>query len=92
MRQVKNLEPSDWKILEDLFYNEPDCAKFISRRLNLDLKITMDRLKYLEELDMVERVKPTFIKKNNKIKHRNHTYYNLKREVRKFLKKKIKGD
>lgn len=79
----------EFRILKDLFYFEPDCAKFIARRLRLDLKEVMDGLKFLENLGILVRVSRTFVKKGGKIKHRNHTYYEINSEWRKFLKKSL---
>ncbi|MCS7279269.1 MAG: DUF2250 domain-containing protein [Thermodesulfobacteriaceae bacterium] len=83
------LNQNDWKILKDLFFYEPDCAKFISRRLNLDLKETMERLKILENLKLIKRIEATFIKKGKKLKHRNHTYYEIDKEFKKWLKREL---
>lgn len=79
----------EFRILKDLFYFEPDCAKFIARRLRLDLKEVMEGLKFLENLGILVRVSQTFVKKGGKIKHRNHSYYEINSEWRKFLKKSL---
>lgn len=81
------LNEKERAILKDLFFHEPDCAKFISRRLRLDLKETMESLKLLENMGIIERTLATFIKKGRFYKHRNHTYYEIKREWKNFLKK-----
>ncbi|MGC9109963.1 MAG: DUF2250 domain-containing protein [Caldimicrobium sp.] len=81
------LSLKEWQILKDLFFHEPDCAKFMARRMKYDLKEVFEGLKLLENLGIIERVSATFVKKGKKYKHRNHTYYELKREWRKFLKK-----
>jgi len=78
------LEEEDIKILQYIYNIEIDCAKFISRRLKMELGETMQRLKRLEELGFLERVKGTFLKRKDfyKPKHMNHTYYELTRESR----------
>ncbi len=83
------LQERERLILKDLYYHEPDCAKFISRRLRMDLKETMEGLKLLVNLGIIERVQATFVRKGRVLKHRNHTYYELKGEWRSFFKKFI---
>lgn len=83
------LTDKDWKILKDLFFYEPDCAKFISRRLNLDLKETMERLKFLENLKLIKRVESSFIRKGGKIKHKNHTYYEMDKDLKRWFKREL---
>lgn len=85
------LSSKERQILTDLFYHEPDCAKFIARRLRVDLKEVMDGLKFLENLGLIVRVSQTFVKKGDRLKHRNHTYYEITKECRKILKKLIQG-
>ncbi|QJA05606.1 DUF2250 domain-containing protein [Thermosulfurimonas marina] len=82
------LEEEDWRILRDLYALAPDCAKFLSRRLGLDLAETMRRLRRLEALGFLERVQGRFLKKKGlrKAKHMNHTYYELSRPARIFLR------
>ncbi len=83
------LEEEDWKILKDLYATAPDCAKFLSRRLRLDLADTMRRLKELENMGFLERIEGRFLKKKGlrKPKHMNHTYYELSRPARLYLRK-----
>ena len=82
------LEEEDWRILKDLYALAPDCAKFLSRRLRMDLGETMKRLRRLESLGFLERVKGRFLKKKGlrRPKHMNHTYYELSREARLHLR------
>ncbi len=88
------LEESDWRILKDLFSNAPDCAKFLSRRLGIELKETMWRLKELESLGFLERVEGRFLKKKGlkRPKHMNHTYYELTRPSRLHLRRLLFGE
>ncbi|WP_022852499.1 DUF2250 domain-containing protein [Thermodesulfatator atlanticus] len=83
------LDEKDWLILKDLYATAPDCAKFLSRRLRLDLGDTMERLRKLEALGFLERVGGRFLKKKGlkKPKHMNHTYYELSRPCRLYLRK-----
>ncbi|SFR10514.1 DUF2250 domain-containing protein [Desulfoscipio geothermicus] len=84
------LEELDFKLLEYLYNIEADCAKFISRKLKINLGETMQRLKHLEKLGFLERVKGTFLKRKDlyKPKHMNHTYYKLVNKARLVLKHK----
>jgi predicted transcriptional regulator len=84
MCEANNLNPELKKILDDIFKNGPDCAKFISRRLSLELRTTMDYLDELEKLDLLEKVHGTFLMKPGmkKPKHMNHTYYQLSRKAK----------
>jgi len=54
------LEEKDLTILQYLYNIEADCAKFISRKLRISLEETMQRLKHLEKLGFLERVRGTF--------------------------------
>ncbi|WP_456431314.1 DUF2250 domain-containing protein [Thermosulfuriphilus sp.] len=88
----KDLSPEEKTIVFDLQENGPDCAKFISRRLRLDLSRTMVLLKGLEEAGILERVKGTFLKKKGfyRPKHMNHTYYKLTRPTKLYLRSLLK--
>ncbi len=88
------LEEEDWIILRDLYALAPDCAKFLARRLSMDLGETMKRLKRLENLGFLERVPGKFLKKKGlrKPKHMNHTYYELSREARLYLRRLLFED
>ncbi len=83
------LEEEDWRILKDLFATAPDCAKFLSRRLRLELGETMRRLRELENMGFLERVEGRFLKKKGlrRPKHMNHTYYELTRPARLHLRR-----
>ncbi|BAU22888.1 hypothetical protein THC_0494 [Caldimicrobium thiodismutans] len=74
---LKFLDEKDRIYLKELFYFEPDCAEFISRRLNIDLKEIKGRLKFLENLGIIKRV---FIKEN-------YIYFEIRPEWRAFLRK-----
>lgn len=64
-------------ILRELFYFEPDCAEFISRRRRLDLKEIQRGLKFLENLGIIKEV---FTKEN-------YIYYEIRPEWKSFLRK-----
>ena len=83
------LDETDWRILKDPYALAPDCAKFLARRLRLDLGDTMLRLRRLENLGFLERVEGRFLKKKGlrRPKHMNHTYYELTRPARLYSRK-----
>ncbi len=83
------LQEKDWRILKDLYATAPDCAKFLARRLRMDLGETMQRLRELENMGFLERVDGRFLKKKGlrRPKHMNHTYYELSRAARLYLRK-----
>ena len=85
----EKLDKKDWEILKDLYKDGPDCAKFISRRFRWDLKETMERLKKLESKGFLKRVEGKFATIRGKLKHMNHTYYELTREVKLYFRKNI---
>jgi len=82
------LEEKDFIILQYLYNIEADCAKFISRKLKISLEETMQRLKHLEKLGFLERVRGTFLKRKDlhKPKHMNHTYYELTRKAHLYMR------
>jgi predicted transcriptional regulator len=82
------LDEIDRQILEDLYVSAPDCAKFLARRLKLDLGDTMERLRRLEKRGFLQRVEGRFLKKKGlrRPKHMNHTYYELTRPARLHLR------
>ena len=83
------------ELLLDIERSGPDCAKFISRRLNRPLKEIMDELRALEGLGWLERVRGTFLMKRGfkRPKHMNHTYYGLSRKAELYLReqRRLKG-
>ncbi|MBA2848989.1 DUF2250 domain-containing protein [Thermosulfuriphilus ammonigenes] len=87
--KLKGLNDQERAIIFDLRQNGPDCAKFISRRLGLELGLTMEILRDLERKAILERVSGTFLKKKGlrRPKHMNHTYYRLTRPMRIFFRR-----
>ncbi len=77
-------------LVEEIWREGPDCAKFLSRRLRLPLDYTMDRLSDLCGKGWLSRVKGTFLFKRGfrRPKHMNHTYYQLTRKGEIFLREK----
>lgn len=82
------LEENKKNIINDLQLHGADCAKFISRRIGTELKLTMTLLEELVSLGWLQKVSGTFLNKKSlkKPKHMNHTYYELTREARLFIR------
>jgi len=83
----KRLSQEDKVLLKDLYLNGADCAKFLARRFSWDLRETMDRLKTLEKLGFLERVRGRFAVIRGRLKHMNHTYYELTRNAKLYIRK-----
>ncbi len=83
-----NITELQREIVLDIEQSGPDCAKFISRRLNLPLAEVMEVLGQLERLGWLKRVKGTFLMKKGlrRPKHMNHTYFELSREAKLLLR------
>jgi len=85
----QSLSLTERAILEHLYNHGPNCAKFIARKLTLDLKDVMDLLKTLQKQGWIQRVEGRFLKPKGwrKTKHMNHTYYTLTREAKLLLRR-----
>ena len=88
MKDWNSLSQTEQKIIEDLYRNGPDCAKFLSRRHGCELRAVMDLLAELKAKGWLERVKGTFLYKRGlkKPKHMNHTYYKVTRDGARTLR------
>ncbi len=88
MQLWKNLSKKEQQTVLDIWENGPDCAKFLSRRINLELGQTMKMLSSLEKYGWLQRVQGTFLFKRGmkKPKHMNHTYYQLTKRAEKELR------
>ncbi|MCD6548241.1 MAG: putative transciptional regulator [Thermodesulfobacterium sp.] len=83
----EKLDHKDWEILKDLYKDGADCAKFIARRFGWDLKETIEKLKKLEKEKFLKRVEGRFAIIRGKLKHMNHTYYEVTREVKLYFRR-----
>ena len=88
MASPHGVSEREWLLILDLYRQGPDCAKFISRRLGLDMGEVMVCLRRLEAHGWIERVKGTFLMKKGmkRPKHMNHTYYELSRGTELYLR------
>jgi predicted transcriptional regulator len=83
----EKLDKKDLIILEDLYKYGADCAKFIARRFRWDLGETSERLKRLEKEGFLKRLEGRFALIRGKLKHMNHTYYEITKEVKLYFRK-----
>ena len=83
------LSDDERAVIMDIFDRGPDCAKFLARRLTMDLSYAMQILKGLENSGWLERVEGTFLFKKGmrRPKHMNHTYFQLARRARRRIRK-----
>ncbi len=88
LKDWTELTSKEQETLLDIRENGPDCAKFLSRRLKMELGRTMELLSELEKSGWLKRVQGTFLFKRGfkKPKHMNHTYYELTKNGEKKLR------
>ncbi len=88
MKKWDQLTTAEQQALVDIRKNGPDCAKFLSRRIRMDLGSTMELLTGLEKDGWLQRVQGTFLFKRGfkRPKHMNHTYYELTKPAEKQLR------
>lgn len=79
------------KIMYYIFHSGPAFIKKLSARLNEDNQIIRNSIKNLQDVGYLERVTKTLVdyrldKRNKVTKHRNHTYYDITRKGRLFMR------
>jgi len=79
------------KIIYYIFHSGPTFNKKLTIRLNKDMQIVRNSIKKLQRLGYLKRVTKTLVdyrldKRNKVTKHRNHTYYDLTRKGRLFMR------
>lgn len=87
----RELTEVELKILYYIYHSGPTFIKKLAARLNEDNQILRNSVKNLQRLGYLERVTKTLIdyrldKRNKVIKHRNHTYYDITRKGRLFMR------
>ncbi len=87
--RLDSLTQPERDILFRIYKHGPDCAKFISRQLKLELAEAMQILRLLQQKGWLERVEGRFLKPKGwrHAKHMNHTYYDLTRKAKLALRK-----
>jgi predicted transcriptional regulator len=86
------LNDLELKVLYYIFHSGPVFIKKLSARLNEGNEILRNSIKTLQRLGYLERVTKTLVdyrldKRNKVTKHRNHTYYDLTRKGRLFMRR-----
>jgi len=79
------------KIIYYIFHSGPAFNKKLTTRLNKDMQTVRNSVKNLKRLGYLERVTKTLVdyrlgKRHKVTKHRNHTYYDLTRKGRLFIR------
>src|SRR4030043_1539394 len=79
------------KVLYYLYHSGPTFLKKLSARLSEDIQAVRKSIEYLQNMGYLERVSGTLVeyrinKRNKVTKHRDHTYYDLTRKGRLFIR------
>ena len=87
----RELTEPELKVMYYIFNSGPVFIKKLVARLNEDNQILRDSINNLQRLGYLERVTKTLVdyrldKRNKVTKHRNHTYYDLTRKGRLFMR------
>ena len=90
MNNTELTEP-ELKVLYYIFHSGPAFTKKLASRLNEDNEILRNSIRNLQRLGYLERVTKTLVdyrldRRNKVTKHRNHTYYDLTRKGRLFMR------
>jgi predicted transcriptional regulator len=80
------------KVMYYIFNSGPAFIKKLAVRFNEDNQMLRNSVKNLQRLGYLERVTKTLVdyrldKRNKVTKHRNHTYYDLTRKGRLFMRR-----
>jgi len=89
---TNQLTEIELKVMYYVLHSGPAFIKKLSVRLNEDIEILRNSIKNLQSIGYLERVTKTLVdyridRRNKVTKHRNHTYYDLTREGRLFMRK-----
>jgi len=79
------------KILYYIYHSGPAFIKKLSARMDNDIQTLQKSVEALQRMEYLERVSGTMVeyrlnRRNKVIKHRNHTYYDLTRKGRLFMR------
>lgn len=88
---IAELSDIELKIIYYIYHSGPVFSKKLASRLSVDIQTVNDSIKNLQNLGYIERVTGTLVdyridKRNKVTKHRNHTYYDLTRKGRLFMR------
>jgi predicted transcriptional regulator len=86
-----DLSEVELKVLYYIHHSGPAFAKKLSARLKEDMRTIQKSIVNLQNMGYLERVTGTLVeyridKRNKVTKHRNHTYYDLARKGRLFMR------
>jgi predicted transcriptional regulator len=86
-----DLSDIELKILYYIQHSGPVFTKRLTARLNDDIQTVQKNIETLQHKGYLERVTRTLVdyrinKRNKVTKHRNHTYYDLTRKGRLFMR------
>ena len=87
----RTLDEVDLKILYYIYNAGPAYIKKLSQRIHKDFETVRNHVKKLEKLGYLERVSGRLVeyridRRNKVTKHRNHTYYDVTRKGRHFMR------
>ena len=85
------LSDIELKILYYIYHSGPAFIKKLSVRLKKDIQTLQRSIEALQRMEYLERVTGTLVeyrldRRNKVTKHRNHTYYDLTRKGRLFMR------
>ena len=86
-----DLSDIELKILYYIYHSGPAFIKKLSARMDNDIQTLQKSVEALQRMEYLERVSGTMVeyrlnRRNKIIKHRNHTYYDLTRKGRLFMR------
>lgn len=93
MSRKNNVELNylELKILYYIYHSGPSFIKKLAARLNEDIQTMRKSIMNLQRTEYLERVTKTLVeyridRRNKVTKHRNHTYYDLTRKGKLFMR------
>ncbi len=89
--EVPDLDVLDFKIIYYVYKAGPAYIKKLAQRMHGDLETIREHLKKLQQLGLLERVSKRMVdyrisRHSKATKHRNHTYYEVTRKGRRFVR------
>lgn len=89
--EYNGISDIELKIIYYIYHSGPVFTKKLTARLHENIQIVNESIKNLQHIGYLERVTGTLIdyrinRRNKVTKHRNHTYYDLTRKGRLFMR------
>jgi predicted transcriptional regulator len=90
-KEHNELSDIELKIIYYIYHSGPAFTKKLATRVHNNIQVINECIKNLQHTGYLERVSGTLIdyrinKRNKVTKHRNHTYYDLTRKGRLFMR------